>query len=220
MAVCRVLKFKTMKLTESDFLQMEKRYRASFFNSLGGFKSVALVGSINQNKATNLAIFNSVMHIGANPPLCSILVRPAEVERHTYENILETKYFTINHIHEAIYQKAHQTSARYDRHISEFDAVGLTEAYSKNIIAPYVKESRLKFGLECVETLEIKTNQTILIIGSIKEVLMDDIYIQSDGFIDLELAGSLTVSGLDSYHSTKKISRLSYAKPNEDLKEI
>jgi hypothetical protein len=37
----------------------------------------------------------------------------------------------------------------------------------------------------------------------------------SDGFIDLENAGTITVSGLDSYHSTKKIERLSYAKKDK-----
>jgi flavin reductase (DIM6/NTAB) family NADH-FMN oxidoreductase RutF len=209
-----------MKLTETDFLQMEKRYRASFFNSLGGFKSVALVGTINAQKQTNLAIFNSVMHIGASPPMCSILIRPAEVERHTYENILSQKHFTINHINQAFYKKAHQTSARYERNVSEFNAVGLTEEYSQNIIAPYVKESCLKFGLEWAQTIEIPINNTILVIGSIKEVFVDEQFVMADGFIDLEAAGSITVSGLDSYHSTQKISRLPYAKPNEDLREI
>jgi len=38
--------------------------------------------------------------------------------------------------------------------------------------------------------------------------------LQSDGFIDLENAETITCSGLDSYHKTQKIWRLSYAKPN------
>jgi hypothetical protein len=43
------------------------------------------------------------------------------------ENILETNFYTINHINKSSYKKAHQTSARYPKEVSEFEAVGLTE---------------------------------------------------------------------------------------------
>jgi flavin reductase (DIM6/NTAB) family NADH-FMN oxidoreductase RutF len=209
-----------MQFTENDFLSMEQRYRASFFNSLGGFKSLVLIGTTNKKKQTNLAVFNSLMHLGANPPLCSILVRPASVERHTYENILETKCFTVNHVNESSYKQAHQTSARYLRHQSEFAEVGLTEEYSSLSIAPYVKESSIKFSCELVQVLEIDLNKTLLVVGKIKEVIMLGDYVLEDGFIDIEKAGSITVSGLDSYHKTNRLSRLSYAKPESPLKEI
>jgi flavin reductase (DIM6/NTAB) family NADH-FMN oxidoreductase RutF len=209
-----------MQFTENDFLSMEQRYRASFFNSLGGFKSLVLIGTTNTQKQTNLAVFNSLMHLGANPPLCSILVRPASVERHTYENILETKWFTVNHVNESFYKQAHQTSARYLRHQSEFNEVGLTEEYSSLSIAPYVTESPIKFACELVQVVEIELNKTLLVIGKIKEVVMQGDYVLEDGFVDIEKAGSMTVSGLDSYHKTNRIARLSYAKTDSPLKEI
>ena len=209
-----------MQFTENDFLSMEQRYRASFFNSLGGFKSLVLIGTTNTQKQTNLAVFNSLMHLGANPPLCSILVRPASVERHTYENILETKCFTVNHVKESFYKQAHQTSARYLRSQSEFNEVGLTEEYTSLTIAPYVKESPIKFASELVQVVEIELNKTLLVIGKIKEVVMQGNYVLEDGFVDIEKAGSMTVSGLDSYHKTNRIARLSYAKTDSPLKEI
>jgi len=49
--------------------------------------------------------------------------------------------------------------------------------------------------------------------------LPDDL-IAKDGFVDIEKAGTIAISGLDSYHETKKISRLSYAKPEVEPKEI
>ncbi|MFN6039875.1 MAG: flavin oxidoreductase, partial [Bacteroidota bacterium] len=70
-----------------DILSFEQRYRATFINSIGGFKSVALIGTKNSSGQTNLAIFNSLVHIGANPPLLGFIVRPDSVERHTLENI-------------------------------------------------------------------------------------------------------------------------------------
>jgi hypothetical protein len=35
--------------------------------------------------------------------------------------------------------------------------------------------------------------------------------------LDIEKAKSITCSGLDSYHSTSRLSRLKYAKPNIEI---
>ncbi len=98
-----------------------------------------------------MAIFNSVIQVGANPLLVGMLVRPASVPRHTYTNINETTFFTINHINKEIYKKAHQTSARYDKDVSEFDECGFTPEYIETIKAPYVKESKIKIGCRFIE---------------------------------------------------------------------
>jgi hypothetical protein len=68
--------------------------------------------------------------------------------------------------------------------------------------------------------VEIELNKTLLVIGKIKEVIMQGDYVLEDGFVDIEKAGSMTVSGLDSYHKTNRIARLSYAKTDSPLKEI
>jgi flavin reductase (DIM6/NTAB) family NADH-FMN oxidoreductase RutF len=147
-------------------------------------------------------------------------MRPVSVERHTYTNIKETNYFTINHINKNIFKKAHQTSARYDKEVSEFDECGLTPEYSETIKAPYVKESTIKIGLKFVEEQEIKFNGTIFIVGEILEVILPDDVVGGDGFVDIEKAETVAISGLDSYHETKRIARLSYAKPGIEPKEI
>ncbi len=203
-----------------DFLQMDKFYRTHFFNSLTGFKSLNLAGTQNEKGQTNLAVFSQVIHLGADPSMIGILVRPASVPRHTYENINKTGFFTLNHVKESFVEKAHQTSARYTSNISEFEAVGLTPFYSENIVAPYVKEANIRIGLKAVEQLTIQSNQTILIAAEIVEVMLPTDIVYKDGFIDLNQAGSLTVSGLDAYLSTNKIIRLSYAKPTKPLENI
>ncbi len=38
-----------------------------------------------------------------------------------------------------------------------------------------------------------------------------------DGYLDLERIDLVTISGLDSYHVTQRLDRLSYAKPDESL---
>jgi flavin reductase (DIM6/NTAB) family NADH-FMN oxidoreductase RutF len=209
-----------MKTTKEKIFQLVKTYRTNFVNSLSGFKSANLIGTVSKEGKTNLAIFSSIIHIGANPPSIGFLMRPVSVERHTYSNIKETSYFTINHINKDIFKKAHQTSARYDKDVSEFDECGLTPEYSDTIKAPYVKESKIKIGCRYVEEHEFKFNRTIFIVGEILEVILPDEIVNGDGFVDIEKAGTITISGLDSYHETKGIARLSYAKPGIEPKEI
>ncbi|WP_297838306.1 flavin reductase family protein [Ignavibacterium sp.] len=209
-----------MKITNENILQFEKLFRTNFVNSLSGFKSANLIGTISKKGKTNLAIFSSVIHVGANPPLIGMLVRPASVPRHTYENIKDAGYFTINHINKEIYKQAHQTSARYDKDVSEFDECGLTPEFANTIKAPYVKESNIKIGCRFVEEHLIKTNDTIFIVGEILEVIIPDDVLTNDGYVDIEKAGTIAISALDSYHETKRIARLTYAKPRTKVKEL
>jgi flavin reductase (DIM6/NTAB) family NADH-FMN oxidoreductase RutF len=200
--------------------QMEQRKRAMLINSIGGFKFISLIGTIDENKKTNLAIFSSLFHLGANPALVGFIMRPDSVDRHTLSNILDTKVYTVNHINENIYKQAHQTSARYEKEISEFDATGLTPEYKNDFTAPYVKESNIQMGIIFKERIDIKINGTILIIGEIIQLYFPSDCIGEDGFVDIENANTITCSGLDSYHSTKRMDRLSYAKPDEETKII
>jgi flavin reductase (DIM6/NTAB) family NADH-FMN oxidoreductase RutF len=209
-----------MKITNEKILSFEKTYRTNFVNSLSGFKSANLIGSISDEGKTNLAIFSSVIHVGANPPALGFLMRPVSVERHTYNNIKETNFFTINHINQEIFKQAHQTSARYDKEVSEFDECGLTPEYSETLKAPYVKESTIKIGLKFVEEQEIKANGTIFIVGEIVEIILPDDVVAMDGYVEIEKAGTIAIGGLDSYHDTKRIARLAYAKPGIEPKEM
>ncbi|PHX62040.1 MAG: flavin oxidoreductase, partial [Flavobacteriales bacterium] len=77
-------------ITHEQILNMEKQDRVHFANSLGGFKSLGLIGTQNNKMQTNLAIIDSVLHLGSNPPLFGMVFRPGAVARHTLENILET----------------------------------------------------------------------------------------------------------------------------------
>jgi flavin reductase (DIM6/NTAB) family NADH-FMN oxidoreductase RutF len=204
-----------MNISDSEILQLDKFYRRNLINSFTGFKSLTLVGTKSKLGISNLALFSQVFHVGATPPYIGILFRPHVVPRHTFENIIETGYFTINQVHTDIVEQAHQTSARYD--ISEFEATGLSEEYLDSYDVPLVKESRVKAICELNERVDIQSNGTHLIVGLIKEMIYPEEIAGADGFLELEKAGSLTVSGLDSYHTTEQIARLAYAKPDREL---
>jgi flavin reductase (DIM6/NTAB) family NADH-FMN oxidoreductase RutF len=209
-----------MVYNKEDIVQLPKSFRTQLINSLSGFKSVTLVGTQNLAQQKNLAIMSQVFHIGADPALMGLLIRPDSADRHTLSNILETEQYTFNHIHGAIVKQAHQTSARYPQAISEFEACNLESEYIYDFQAPFVKSSKVKIGLHLEERVDLKINGTILIIGSIQLIDLPNDSINTDGFLDLNKAGTITCNGLDAYLGTIKLERLSYAKPDKPLESI
>jgi len=207
-------------VNKNQIEELEKQKRVHLINSLGGFKSVSLVGTSDENGNENLAIFSSFFHIGANPPLIGLIFRPSPPERDTMRNILDTGFFTVNHINESIYKQAHQTSARYDKGISEFDATNLKSEYKNDFFAPFVAESNVQLGVEFKEIIDISINSTSMIIGEITQIYIPENCLLDDGFIDLEKANTITCSGLDSYHKTIQLDRLSYAKPDKEITSL
>lgn len=204
----------------SALAEQDKRFRTNFINSLSGFKSLQLLSTVNEKGVSNLALFNSIFHVGANPPYLGLVVRPDGPEHDTLKNILKQEYYTLNNVLEKFYQQAHQTSARYVSGESEFTACGFNEEYMADFPVPFVKESSIQIGLKLKEVIPVKTNGTTIVIGEIVLIRMDEKYLLSDGTVDLEAAGSITVAGLDSYHRTQKIARLAYAKPNVESREL
>ncbi|MEZ8018410.1 flavin reductase family protein [Vibrio splendidus] len=208
---------KEMTLSKQDIQTMDQRERARLINSLSGFKSANLIGTCDKQGLENLAVVSSVVHLGSNPPLFGFIVRPTESRRDTLDNILETKHFTINSVGADFVQKAHQTSARYPKSVSEFDAVELTPYYKDDFPAPFVLESTLKIGLAFKEKITIESNQTQMLIGEVMTIQAPKRAVMPDGYLDLEALDLVTISGLDSYHVTQRLHRLSYAKPNKSL---
>ena len=191
---------------------MNSRYRATFINSIEGFKSVNLIGTRSKNGVSNLAPFNSIVHIGSNPAYIGFIAGPETDEHQTLKNIRETFYYSINHIHQGIVNKAHQTSAKYDEHTSEFDACGLTEQSSQLTLVPYVMESNVKYMLKLKEIVPIALNNTSLVIGEIQDIILGECKIEEDGFVHIDELGTITCIGVDAYFKAESIGRIEYAK--------
>lgn len=202
-----------MKYSLSDIENMDQRYRAQFVNSLSGFKSANLVGTVSATGEQNVCVVNSVFHLGASPAMLGMIIRPHSVRRDTLENIIETGFYTLNHIHINIVGAAHQTSARYDKDVSEFSETGLTPYFSDSFTAPYVKECKVKIGMELAQINPVEANDTQIVIGRVVEVLVDEQAVLEDGFIDLESLDTVAIASLDGYYVPKLINRYKYAKP-------
>lgn len=200
-------------ITQKELLDAEKQYRTNLMNCLSGPRMAVLVGTTNGAGHTNLAIFNSTLHIGAHPPLLGLIFRPDSVERHTLTNIRNTGQYTINAVGKHFYEQAHHTSARYPVEMSEFDAAGLTPIYSERLKAPYVGESTLRFGLKLKEEVPIQSNGTWLVIGEVQEIWLKAVLLKDDGSLRLDQAGIVAAGGLDHYYSLEFLAALPYAKP-------
>ena len=202
-----------------DLSCMHHLYRINLINSCSGYKSANLIGTKSSKGVSNVAIFSSVTHIGSEPALLGFFLRPNTVIRNTYDNIKETGTFTINHIHESILQDAHHTSAKYDATVSEFDFTQLEEDYKNNFFAPFVKNSPVQMAMTYVEEYPIKANGTILLIGAIQDLYIEDNLLKKDGFVNLSEANVVAINGLDGYTLPKLKTRMEYQRP-KDISEI
>ena len=192
---------------------LNKIYRINLVNSITGYKSANLIGSISNKGAENLAIFSSVTHLGSNPALLSFFVRPNVVPRNTYKNIKEKKVFTVNHISKEKIDDAHHTSAKYDENISEFDKTNFQPEYKENWGAPFVKDSAVQLGCKYVNEYYIKENGCSMIVASIEIIFIRKGLLQNDGWVNLSKGDIITINGLDAYALPKTIKRLKYARP-------
>ena len=201
-----------MILKKEDIENLEQDYKRAFINSLAGFLQVVLIGSKSADGDTNLAIFNSLIHLGANPAIFGLINRPDSLQRDTLQNIVETKEYTLNYVQSSQYKKAHQTSARYSKGISEFDKVGFDEIYHPSCYAPFVANAIVKIAMKFEDSIPIPLNGTVLIVGSVMQVDIGASMVGPDGFVALSEADVLISQGLDAYFVSKAIGRLPYAK--------
>lgn len=199
-----------------DIAKLEKNFRRNLINSITGFKPLHLLATQNKEGQSNLALFSSAVHVGADPPLIGLVFRPLTVPRHSYENIRATGYYSLNHVPVNIIRQAHQCSAPYPAEVSEFAITGLQEEHSLAYPLVYVKESPVKIGLQWVEEHAIQANGTLFMVGKIVEMILPDEVLGGDGYVDLQALNLTTVCGLDGYHSTQKEVRLQYAKTDRE----
>ncbi|KAA1247161.1 flavin reductase family protein [Aquimarina sp. RZ0] len=200
--------------------ELSSRYRANLVNSCIGYKPCTLIASSSNQGTTNVAIFNSIVHIGSNPPMLGFILRPTTVPRNTYKNIKENSFFTVNLVTKKMISAAHHTAAKYEEHISEFDKTDLEPEYLHEFRAPYVKNSMIKIGCTYTNEYPIKENGTILIIGTIKHIYLENNILHKDGWVQLDKADTIANIGLDGYALPELVDRFQYAQPDQETKSL
>ncbi|MDC1336210.1 flavin reductase family protein [Flavobacteriaceae bacterium] len=203
-------------ISKQDLNAMDRIYRLNLINSCTGYKSANLIGTVSTENIYNVAVFSSITHLGSDPALLTFIVRPTTVPRDTYKNIIDNKEFSVNHINVEDIKEAHHTSARYSSIISEFDVTNLEKEFKDDYKAPFVKSSRIKLGCKYLNQYEIKENNTLLMIAEINDIYFNEDIIQNDGWLNLDIAKTVTVNGLDGYALPSLVQRFEYAKPKNE----
>ncbi|MDB9793950.1 flavin reductase family protein [Flavobacteriaceae bacterium] len=203
-------------ISKQDLNAMDRIYRLNLINSCTGYKSANLIGTVSTENIYNVAVFSSITHLGSDPALLTFIVRPTTVPRDTYKNIIDNKEFTVNHINVEDIKEAHHTSARYSSIISEFDVTNLEKEFKDDYKSPFVKSSRIKLGCKYLNQYEIKENNTLLMIAEINDIYFNEDIIQNDGWLNLDIAKTVTVNGLDGYALPSLVQRFEYAKPKNE----
>ena len=203
-------------ISKQDLNAMDRIYRLNLINSCTGYKSANLIGTVSTENIYNVAVFSSITHLGSDPALLTFIVRPTTVPRDTYKNIIDNKEFTVNHINVEDIKEAHHTSARYPSVISEFDVTNLEKEFKDDYKASFVKSSRIKLGCKYLNQYEIKENNTLLMVAEINDIYFNEDIIQKDGWLNLDIAKTVTVNGLDGYALPSLVQRFEYAKPKDE----
>ena len=194
------MKDKMRNICKKEIVEMDRLKRANLLTSLSGIKAAMLVGTLSRENISNVAIFSSIIHLGSNPSLIGLLIRPqTKRTSDTYTNIKSNKVFTINHVNKNIIKKAHYTSAKTDSNTSEFEDVGLTEKYVDNFKSPFVKESYIGLGLIYNDEI-LLSNNCILVIGQIDNIRLTEELFDDNGLIDLSKSHSIGVDGIGNYY--------------------
>ena len=194
---------------------LDKIYRLNLINSCTGYKSANLLGTVDSDGNTNVAVFSSITHLGSNPAMLGYILRPTTVPRNTFKNIKETKLFTVNHIVKDIINDAHHTSAKYPEEISEFDKTNLEQEYKEGCKAPFVKGSPVQLVCKYLNEYNIEENGTILVVASIEELYFDEKLISDSGFLQLDKGNVVTVNGCDGYALPSFLNRFEYQRPKK-----
>ncbi len=205
-----------MYLSKTDIENTERIRRLNIINSISGIKPGNLIGTRSSSGQANLAIISSVVHLGSNPAQLGFIVRPSEeIRRHTQENIQENGFYTINHIPAGYVENAHYTSAKFSAEVSEFEACGFTEENLFDFHAPFVAESAIKMAVKHIESIDIRSSGTTMIVGQVEHLLIPDLAMSEEGYIDLSVSDGVGISGLNSYYVLKKLNDFPYARVNE-----
>lgn len=204
-----------MELNSDEIRQMDRVPRLKLMNAISGVKPANLIGTKGKNGQENLAIFSSVVHLGSDPAMLGFILRPTgEVPRHTYENLLHTGIYTINHVHSGISANAHYTSAKFTDGESEFEKCGLNVHYIEGFDAPFVAESKVKIGLR-YESEYILPNHTRLVVGTVEHLILPEHAFDDRGELDLEMLDSLGTGGLNRYYQLRQKDWFPYARVSE-----
>lgn len=207
-------------VTAEELQKMEPLFRRNLVNSSTGYKPANLLATRSPKGNSNVAVFNSVFHLGSHPPMLGVVLRKKTAPKGIYDNIRETGYFTVNHLQENLIELAHQTSLQQHSEDPEFGIPGLDQEFLDGFFAPYVKQSSIRLGCKFLREYSIEENGSLILVASIEHIYFEAGIEMPDGWLRLEDAGSVVINGLDGYALPSLLDRFQYARPGKEIRSF
>lgn len=185
------------------------------FKAIVAPRPIGWISSRARDGAPNLAPYSFFNAICDQPPM---VMFSSSGRKDTLENVADTGEFVCNFVGEALFRAMSQTSAPYERGVSEFEKAGLIMADCNLVRAPRVAAAPA--ALECVVT-EISRlrdrngaeTENWLVFGEVVGVHIDDGMLAAGRF-DLNKARPVTRLGYLDYGMSPPIVEL--ARPKAD----
>lgn len=171
-------------------------------------RPIAFVSTVGPEGIPNAAPFSFYNAVSGNPPIVMVSVgRRSGEPKDTARNIDFTKDFVVNVVDEELAEKMNLAATEYPRHISEFDAVGLTPVPSVRVQAPRIAEAPIAMECTLVEKLELEFAPNDVYFGRVVMFhIRQDLCV--DGTIDLEALRPVGRLAGNSYCCTRDLFEL------------
>ncbi len=185
-------------------------------------RPIAFASTMDKNGNPNLAPFSFFNAFGSKPPL--VVFSPTRsvrnnTNKHTLENIYETKEVVINMVNYAMVQQTSLASSEYPKEVNEFVKAGFTPIASE-LIKPFrVKESPVQMECKVVQVIETgaEGGSANLVLCEIVLMHIHDDVLTEDNKIDPQKIDLVARMGGDLYCRASGDAIFKVPKPNKKL---
>lgn len=173
-------------------------------------RPIALVSSVDQGNARNLAPFSYFTACSSNPPVvvfCPIMRPTPPMAKDTLRNIIDTHEFVVNIVSEEFVERMNATAAQVGPEVDEFELSGLTAMPSELIKPPRVAESHIHMECRLLQVVQVSDQPGggSLVLGEVlrfhvREDLLENFRIDPDKLRAVgRMAGSTYVRTTDRF---------------------
>ena len=143
-------------------------------------RPIAWVSTLSETGVPNLAPYSFLTVACADPAILSVT---SIGRKDTYRNVVDTGEFVVNIGTESLMEVMNATSAPFGPEIDEFAETGLTASPSDVVAVPRVAEAPIAF--ECVRHDLIDLGTSVMMLGRVVSVSIEDGVLAGDGLPDL-----------------------------------
>jgi len=150
-------------------------------------RPIAFVSTVSPDGKLNAAPFSFFSGLSSSPPSLTIAIgkKKGDVKKDTLINIEATGEFVVNVVTGDMAEAMVKCSGEYPYGENELEISGLQSIASDLVKAPRIKESPIQMECRLLETVNIQSIPSTLVIGEILIFHIDD-KVLKDGSMDME----------------------------------